>query len=149
MHQRDHEKCTTGGRVLTGLCLLVKPSEVCHIPFVNPLNGPIYVEGAESGDTLAVRIDSIRPRGPQPRGVTCLQLYFGGLSPTASALCDPFPELVRKVEVTEEGVCGVAYPRRSSRHSVVLGCRGWTDLAFRPRCRTWRFLFKARGGRVK
>jgi amidase len=82
----------------------IKPSQVCHIPFVNPLNGPIWVEGAEIGDTLAVKINSIKPRGSQPRGVTCLQKYFGALSPTASALCEPFPELVRKVNVTETGV---------------------------------------------
>jgi amidase len=82
----------------------VKPSDVAHIPFVNPLNGPIWVDGAEIGDTLAVKIESIKPRGPQPRGVTCLQRYFGALSPTASGLCEPFPELVRKVEITEAGI---------------------------------------------
>lgn len=30
-------------------------------PYGNPLTGPIWVDGAEPGDTLAVRIDEIRP----------------------------------------------------------------------------------------
>jgi acetamidase/formamidase len=32
------------------------------MPFSNPVMGPIYVEGAEKGDTLAVKIKDIRPR---------------------------------------------------------------------------------------
>jgi amidase len=35
------------------------------VPYSNPLAGPIYVEGAEPGDALAVRIDDIRPRDAQ------------------------------------------------------------------------------------
>ena len=31
------------------------------MPLGNPENGPIYIEGAEAGDTLAVRIEEIRP----------------------------------------------------------------------------------------
>jgi len=31
------------------------------MPFSNPVNGPITVEGAEPGDSLAVRIDAIHP----------------------------------------------------------------------------------------
>jgi len=31
------------------------------IPFPNPVTGPIYVEGAEKGDTLAVKIKEIKP----------------------------------------------------------------------------------------
>lgn len=31
------------------------------VPYSNPMNGPIYVEGAEPGDTLAVTIHSIEP----------------------------------------------------------------------------------------
>ena len=59
-----------------------KPSEVLVVPFLNPQSGPIYVEGAEKGDALAVTIHSIKPRGPQPRGTTCLVPYFGGLTST-------------------------------------------------------------------
>lgn len=32
------------------------------MPFSNPVMGPIHVEGAEKGDTLAVKIKDIRPR---------------------------------------------------------------------------------------
>ena len=35
-----------------------KPSEVLMVPFLNPQSGPIHVEGAEKGDTLAVKIHS-------------------------------------------------------------------------------------------
>jgi amidase len=82
-----------------------KPSEILNFPFLNPQNGPIFVNGAEKGDCLAVYIRSIRPRGPQPVGTTCLIPEFGGLSGTsATALLNaPLPERVKKVEVTVEG----------------------------------------------
>lgn len=35
------------------------------MPYSNPLAGPIYVEGAQPGDALAVRIESIQPRDGQ------------------------------------------------------------------------------------
>jgi acetamidase/formamidase len=82
-----------------------KPSEILNFPFVNPQNGPIYVNGAEKGDTLAVYIKSIVPRGPQPVGTTCLITEFGGLVATGDTalLNAPLPERVKKVEVTVEG----------------------------------------------
>src|SRR5690554_1472593 len=58
------------------------PSALLNFPFLNPQNGPIYVKGAEKGDALAVRIISIKPRGPQPVGTTCLLTEFGGLVAT-------------------------------------------------------------------
>ena len=84
----------------------IMPSEVLEVPFLNPQTGPIYVQGATKGDALAVRIHSIKPRGPQPRGTTCLVPFFGGLTSTDKTvtLQDPLPEIVKKVEVTEEGV---------------------------------------------
>lgn len=84
-----------------------KPSEKLNFPYLNPQNGPIFVNGAEKGDCLAVHIRSIRPRGPQPCGTTCLIPEFGGLVGTgATALLNaPLPERVRKLVVTpEEGV---------------------------------------------
>ncbi len=82
-----------------------KPSAILNFPFLNPQNGPIYVNGAEKGDTLAVYIKSIVPRGPQPVGTTCLITEFGGLVATGdTALLNPaLPERVKKVEVTPEG----------------------------------------------
>lgn len=35
------------------------------VPYSNPVAGPIFVEGAEPGDSLAVRIDKIEPRDGQ------------------------------------------------------------------------------------
>jgi acetamidase/formamidase len=95
----------------------VLPTTVLEMPFVNPQNGPIFVEGAEKGDALAVRIESIAPRGPQPRGTTCLIPNFGGLTGTdvTATLNEPLPEIVRKVEVTEDGIVwrrGLVFPYR-------------------------------------
>ena len=49
--------------------------------FLNPQTGPIYVEGAKPGDTLAVRIEEITPT--RDFAVSCLIPYFGGLTSTA------------------------------------------------------------------
>lgn len=83
-----------------------RPSDVLTVPFLNPQNGPIYVEGAEKGDALTVEIQSIKPRGPQPRGTTCLVPFFGGLTSTDKTftLQEPLPEIVRKVNVTKQGI---------------------------------------------
>lgn len=83
-----------------------KPSELLHLPFLNPQCGPIAVEGAEKGDVLCVRIHSIKPRGPQPVGTTALISEFGGLVGTTQTamLNPPLPEIVRKLEVTEDGI---------------------------------------------
>lgn len=88
------------------------PSKVLNFPFVNPQNGPIAVEGAKIGDTLAVRILDIEPRGPQPAGTTALIPEFGGLVATAQTamLNAPLPERVKKMEVTREG--GVKFSDR-------------------------------------
>jgi amidase len=81
------------------------PSKVLNMPFVNPQNGPIAVEGAEKGDTLAVHVHSLLPRGPQPVGTTALIPDFGGLvSSSALMLNAPIAERVKKMEVTPEGV---------------------------------------------
>lgn len=83
-----------------------KPKELLHLPFLNPQNGPIMVEGAEKGDTLAVYIEKMEPRGDQPRGTCCMIEEFGGLTGTTytAMLNDPLPEIVRKIEVDEDHV---------------------------------------------
>lgn len=83
-----------------------KPSEILNFPFLNPQTGPIAVEGAEKGDCLAVHIRSIKPRGAQPVGTTCLIPEFGGLVGTGhtALLNAPLPEKVKKVRVDENGV---------------------------------------------
>jgi amidase len=83
-----------------------KPSEKIRMPFANPQNGPIMVDGAEPGDTLAVHIESMLPRGDQPRGTCAMIPEFGALTGTyyTATLNDPLPEIVRKIVVTEETV---------------------------------------------
>jgi len=83
-----------------------KPSKILNFPYLNPQNGPIYVEGAKKGDTLAVYIKSIKPRGKQPVGTTCLIPDFGGLVGTADTamLNSPLPEKVKKLVIDKKGV---------------------------------------------
>lgn len=81
------------------------PSEVLNMPFVNPQNGPIAVEGAEKGDVLAVHIHSVLPRGPQPAGTTALIPSFGALVADSNLMLNSaIAEKVKKMEVTEAGV---------------------------------------------
>ena len=82
------------------------PSELLEVPFLNPQCGPIFMVGASKGDVLAVHIESMAPRGPQPRGTCCMIKEFGGLTSTyyTATLNEPLPEKVRKVEVDEENV---------------------------------------------
>jgi acetamidase/formamidase len=83
-----------------------RPTEKLQMPFLNPQNGPIMVEGAEKGDALAVYIESMVPRGPNPRGTCCMIPEFGGLTGTyyTATLNDPLPERVRKIHLDEHWV---------------------------------------------
>ena len=67
-----------GGKIKTEKDLPT-PDRVA-LPFVNPQTGPIYVKGAQKGDTLIVHIKDIKPASDQ--GATCLVPYFGGLTST-------------------------------------------------------------------
>jgi acetamidase/formamidase len=80
-----------GGRV-TKVDDLV--SKVIEFPFVNPLTGPFYVEGAEPGDTLAVHFVSIEPARDWAASSTIP--LFGALTstPVTAMLQEPLPELV-------------------------------------------------------
>lgn len=91
------------GKVVTEQDL---PSRVLNMPFVNPQNGPILVDGAERGDVLAVHIESMAPRGANPRGTCAMIPQFGALSGTSltALLADSLPEIVRKIDVDEDGV---------------------------------------------
>ncbi len=62
--------------------------------FLNPQTGPIYVEGAEPGDTLAVRMENIEPK--RDYAVSCYVPYFGGLTSTTltRTLQEALPEKV-------------------------------------------------------
>ena len=82
------------------------PSQKLRVPFLNPQNGPIMIEGAEKGDVVAVYIESMLPRGANPRGTCCLIPRFGGLAATdfTALLNDPLPEITRKIDLDEQGV---------------------------------------------
>ncbi|MDR5815385.1 MULTISPECIES: acetamidase/formamidase family protein [unclassified Caballeronia] len=83
-----------------------KPSQVLQVPFLNPQNGPIMIEGAEKGDVVAVYIEKMAPRGPDPHGFCCMIPNFGGLTGTdyTALLNEPLPEVVRKIRIDEENV---------------------------------------------
>ena len=82
------------------------PTQVLRMPFVNPQNGPIMVAGVDKGDTLAVYIESMAPRGANPRGTCCMIPEFGALTGTTytATLNPPLPEIVRKVALDEQHV---------------------------------------------
>ncbi|MDE3010748.1 MAG: acetamidase/formamidase family protein [Pseudomonadota bacterium] len=82
------------------------PSQKLRVPFLNPQNGPIMIEGAEKGDVIAVHIESMQPRGDNPRGTCCMIPRFGALTGTdyTATLNDPLPEITRKIHVDEKHV---------------------------------------------
>jgi amidase len=82
------------------------PTKKLRMPFLNPQNGPIMIEGAVKGDVLAVYIDSMAPRGTNPLGTCCMIPEFGALTGTyyTATLNDPLPEVVRKINVDEKWV---------------------------------------------
>ncbi len=82
------------------------PSQKLQVPFLNPQNGPIMIDGAEKGDVVAVYIESMLPRGNNPRGTCCLIPRFGALTGTdyTATLNEPLPEITRKIDLDENGV---------------------------------------------
>lgn len=70
------------------------PSEKLKYPFLNPQTGPILIEGAEPGDTLAVEIHEITPAFDWVW--SALIPHFGALTetPQTALLHDPLPEKV-------------------------------------------------------
>ncbi len=80
------------------------PSEELRFPFNNPETGPIYVRGAEPGDTLVVEILDIKPLWNY--ALTFSLQRFGGLVGTmwTRMLHPPFEERVHKVEI-KDGFC--------------------------------------------
>ncbi len=58
-----------------------KFGDVCEHPYMNPQTGPVYIEGAEAGDTLLVHIDDIEIT--RDYAMTGLVRGFGLLTPTS------------------------------------------------------------------
>ena len=98
-----------GGRVRTADDL---PSRVCDLAHLNPVTGPVHVEGAEPGDTLAVHVIDIAPA--RDWAVSTTFPHFGALTATheTAMLHDPLEEVVWVYEVDrEKGTC-LFRPRR-------------------------------------
>ena len=70
------------------------PSEKLKYPYLNPQTGPVIVEGAEPGDSLAVKIHKITPTTEW--AWSALIPHFGALTetPQTAMLHDPLPEKV-------------------------------------------------------
>jgi acetamidase/formamidase len=82
------------------------PSEVCTFPFLNPVTGPIAVEGAEPGDLLAVHFVSITPA--RDWAVSSTFPLFGALTTThaTAMLHPPLEERVWIYDIdADAGVC--------------------------------------------
>jgi amidase len=80
------------------------PRDHLVLPYLNPQSGPVYVEGAEKGDTLLVHIHEIEPLAPgADAGTTCLIPDFGGLTGTTKTalLNDPLPQIVKKLRIED------------------------------------------------
>jgi acetamidase/formamidase len=79
------------GDVITGEDTL--PSDTLG-PYLNPQTGPFFIEGAEPGDTLAVRIENIEATRDWAASATVP--FFGGLTSTnlTQMLQDPLEERV-------------------------------------------------------
>ena len=95
------------------------PSRVCEFPYLNPVTGPVHVEGARPGDLLAVHVVDVRPR--RDWAVSSTFPHFGALTTTqATAMLHPALEervWVYDVDV-ERGV--VRYRARRSDFEVEL-----------------------------
>jgi acetamidase/formamidase len=73
------EDCFSGRLISTD----GKPREVAPYPKVNPLTGPIAVDGVRAGDALAIHLISLEPA--REWGVATISPNFGLLSGTRSA----------------------------------------------------------------
>ncbi len=85
------------------------PSKVAPIGHDNPQTGPFYVNGAEPGDTLVVRIEKLEPA--RPYGISSSFPGFGALNGTdrTAMLVPDLPETVWFYDVDRAN--GVAHTR--------------------------------------
>ncbi|MEU7822515.1 acetamidase/formamidase family protein [Catellatospora sp. NPDC049133] len=95
------------------------PSQVCRFPYLNPVTGPFFVEGAEPGDTLALHFVSITPA--RDWAVSSTFPHFGALTSTShtATLQPPLEERVWVYDI--DLAAGVArYSARNSDFTVDL-----------------------------
>jgi amidase len=99
------------------------PSTVCEFPFLNPVTGPVYVQGAEPGDTLAVHFAAIEPA--RDWAVSSTFPHFGALTGThqTATLQPPLEERVWLYDV-DRAARTVTYRARNSdlRIELPLDC---------------------------
>jgi amidase len=93
------------------------PSVVCEFPYLNPVTGPVHIEGAEPGDTLAVHFVEIVPA--RDWAVSSTFPHFGALTGThtTATLQPPLDELVWRYDV-DVAAGTVRYHARRSDFSV-------------------------------
>ena len=95
------------------------PSEVCVFPFLNPVTGPFYLEGAEPGDTIALHLVSLTPARDYAFSSTFP--HFGALTSThtTATLQPPLEERVWRYDIdTAAGI--VRWHARRSDHQIDL-----------------------------
>ncbi len=97
------------------------PSQVCTFPYLNPVTGPIHVEGAELGDTLAVHFVDIEPA----RDVAFSSTFphFGALTAThtTAMLHEALEEVVWRYDVDRgAGTCAFVARRSDMRIELPL-----------------------------
>ncbi|HEX5741854.1 MAG TPA: acetamidase/formamidase family protein [Pilimelia sp.] len=95
------------------------PSRVCRFPRLNPVTGPVFVEGAAPGDTLAVHLVSVTPR--RDHGFSATFPGFGALTSTpATATLQPWlEERVWRYDI-DSAAGTVRFAARRSGHTVDL-----------------------------
>ena len=78
--------------------------KVIQVPYVNPCTGPIFVKGAEPGDTLVVHVIDIQL--PRDYAVSCIIPDFGGVCGTVltRVLNPPLEQRVLLHKITKEGI---------------------------------------------
>ncbi len=79
-------------------------TKIIQLPYVNPCTGPIFVEGASPGDTLAVTVGEISIT--RDYAVSCLIPEFGGLCGTVytRTLNEPLPQRILLHPIDKSGM---------------------------------------------
>jgi acetamidase/formamidase len=95
------------------------PSQVCRMPYLNPVSGPFFVEEAEPGDALAIHLASITPA--RDWGVSATFPHFGALTSTShtATLQPPLQERVWMYGIDRQAAT-VRFEATESDHTVDL-----------------------------
>jgi len=95
------------------------PTRVCQMPYLNPVTGPFFIDGAEPGDALAVHFLDIAPA--RDWGMSSTFPHFGALTSThaTATLQPPLDERVWRYDIdTAAGL--VRFRARGSDYTVDL-----------------------------